>query len=193
MINKNIILGNSSNSLQKWFIVHILVMGKQTQRHKVLAFRWQCLHGKRRYLNWKKYFYYHTACWLLWGQTVVLVSFTSKAAIEVIFYNVFAESFQYGQNPYSHEPLENLQGHSFTFYSMHSFHYSFPGKGIQSDLLRFLDLDRKLYFLLCFERQKTQKLKQMCQDLSTLVTKQESRADHYHLCPKGIYGISTNF
>lgn len=116
MINKNIILGNSSNSLQKWFIVHILVMGKQTQRHKVLAFRWQCLHGKRRYLNWKKYFYYHTACWLLWGQTVVLVSFTSKAAIEVIFYNVFAESFQYGQNPYSHEPLENLQGHSFTFY-----------------------------------------------------------------------------
>ena len=53
--------------------------------------------------------------------------------------------------------------------------------------------DRKLYFMLHFERPRAQKLKQICQDLSTLAKKGRGwgviQTDHHHLSPKGIYRI----
>lgn len=88
--------------------------------------------------------------------------------------------------------LWGLEDHLFTFYSMHGFHSSIPDKGIQSELLGFLDSDRKLYFMLHCKRQRAQKLKQMCQDSSTLAPNQASGTGQYHLCPKDIYGISTS-
>lgn len=92
---------------------------------------------------------------------MLLVSFIGKTSAEVIFLKVFAESC----NMVKIHIIMNLRVlrtiHLLSIACMVSITASLI-KVSNQIYLRFFDVDKTLYFLLHFERQRAQKLKQMC-------------------------------
>lgn len=95
---RSVILVYSHASLLKLFIIHTLVVGKQTQRCEVWLLNGRTYMKSSDFFVKKNSFHDHTACWLLWGRRMLLASFTNGASVEVNFCKVFIVPFQYGQS-----------------------------------------------------------------------------------------------